>query len=714
MLPLALACFLALQQPVAARDTVPDADFRGPGLRELVERVIEASGEVPADLRDFQVRVRSTLQLSLAPDSAIGGELPITHDDLVSDVGWRRPDILHQHVREHHTRVSVPAPYSLGSLLEQPWVIPHLYGATIEVLSIALEGGQRRGQRARAIHPFGAEGPAHYRYESGDTLRLRVQGERVTLVPVVVRPRAAAAGGPPLVVGTFHIDVDRAAVAQARFGFVEPRRALALGRTGVFLELENGLWEGRFWLPFRQRREVQVTTALLGGVMGARIVNTMTGYRINTGWEPTAPGEVRLFRVAAPPAAPGELRPEAAPADEPAAFDVADFADLRRLAIDAERPDPGAIRTGLRYERGDHLFRYNRVEGAFLGLGGRVEPGDPLDRRWEVYGTAGWAFAEETPRGELVARWHLDAPRAPPRGIERGFSVGLYRRLQDTRAFVPTLQWDLLYSFAASLGGSDTRDYYDSTGAEAGFAVGRAPWRGLAAIRVERHDSVRLNTARFLFGEADEFPPVAPADPGTHAALQLEGSYRVGPGAFGIGNSLVATARAEAGFGDFGAYRLLGLLSFRRSLEPFTLAARLDAGHLSGTPPPQMLFRFGGPEGLTGYGINEFGGSSAAIGRGRLLVGIPPRGTRAVARAGPFVLPAPRPALVLLAESGWSAVADGARPALDRIGATTTDGLRSTAGVGISVFDDALTVEWSRPLQEDAPGRWYVGLVRWY
>jgi hypothetical protein len=547
-----------------------------------------------------------------------------------------------------------------------------------------------------------------------DTLRIRTQDGAITLVPITVQPRVAAEGRDrPLVVGTFFIDTERAAVARARFGFVAARRGLLLGRPSVFLELENALWEGRYWLPFRQRREHQFTMVLVGGAAGARIVNTITGYQLNTGWEPAAAGRARLF-VARPTTEARALLGGPEVGADAAEFDIADFADLRRLALDAERGDPPAIRVGFRAERADHVFRYNRVEGAFLGAGARVEPGDPLRRRWEVYGTAGWAIAEGTARGELVGRWHLDAPRVPPRGIEQGLSAAFYRRLRDTRAFPPTFQWDWLHTLPALVGGSDTRDYFDATGAELAFSRATGPWRARLATRWERQDSVQRNTDRFLFGRAEEFPPLAQVEPGTHAALEAEVGFARGSGAFGIGNSRVGALRAEVGLGDFAVQRLTGLVSFRHAREPFTLAARLDAGHAWGAVPPQMLFRFGAAEGLSGYDVNEFGGSSSALGRGRLLIGIPPRDPRPMARAGPFFVPPLRPALVLLGEAGWADVSERARPSLARLGATPTGGVRAAAGAGLSLFDDALTVEWLRPLDADRPGRWYFGVARWF
>jgi hypothetical protein len=722
MLSLVLAAMLLLQTPPpapAAPAPAPAAQaaeeaFDSPATRALVERVIRESGEIPEGLQDFAAQVRTTMHLSLAPDSTLGGELPITVDEFASEIRWRRPNVLHQWVREHRTRALAPVPYSLGSMFETPWVIPHLYGPTIDVLTAAPGVDNRRRAAPRAVHPFGAQGPQFYRYVAGDTVRIRVEEGVVTLVPITIRPRVVAEDpSRPLLVGTFYIDTSRAAVARARFGFVETVRGLSIGRPGTFVEVENALWEGRYWLPFRQRREQQVTSALVGGAVGARIVNTISNYQLNIGWVPGTPERVRLF-LARPTAEATALLGGPEVGEDAARYDIADFADLRRLAIEAANPNPPPIRVGWSYERADHAFRYNRVEGAFLGLGGRIEPGDPLERRWEVYGTAGWAFAEGTPRGEVVARWHLDAPRVPPRGIDRGLSAGVYRRLRDTRVFQPTFRWDLLYTLPAVFGGADPRDYYDATGTELGFAMATGPWRGRLTARWEQQDSVQRNTERFLFGRAEEFPPLGAVQPGTHTALEAEGGFTRGPGAYGIGNSLVATLRAEAGVGDFQVQRLVGLLSFRRARDPFTFAARLDAGHAWGAVPPQMLFRFGATEGLSGFAVNEFGGSSVAIARSRLLIGIPPRDPRPIARSGPFFIPPPRPAIALLGEAGWAEVSQRSRPQLDLLGSRPTDGVRASVGAGLSLFDDALTIEWIRPLDDDRRARWYIGLARWF
>src|SRR5690606_16798579 len=141
-----------------------------------------------------------------------------------------------------------------------------------------------------ALNPFSASGPRYYRYEAEDTVRIRLPNELLTLVPINVRPRVPIATSElPLVVGTFYVDIGRAAVARARLGFaggggVLPR---TLGQIETFLEFENGLWENRFWLPFRQRRDILFESRLLGGAVTARVVNRFVDFDLNAGWQPS-------------------------------------------------------------------------------------------------------------------------------------------------------------------------------------------------------------------------------------------------------------------------------------------------------------------------------------------------------------------------------------------------------------------------------------------
>jgi len=697
---LALVATLLLQ----VADTLPI--FDSPDTEALVIRAIEATGEVPADLLDYRARVHSTMQITIAADTIGVADLPATVDEVVSNVSWHRSGYLHQDVVGHRSRVLVPLPYTLATIFEDVWVIPHLYGARI----YSPLGG------AAALNPFSASGPRYYRYQAEDTVRIRLPDELLTLVPIAVRPRVDQSESDlRLVIGTFYVDVSRAAVARARVGFAGGDRLIprTLGQIETFVELENGLWEGKYWLPFRQRRDIFFESRLLGGAVTARVVNRFVDFQLNTGWQPT--GElVRLdWNLGDQRAAFADW--SAPLGSEEMELSAEDFADLR-LATAAESRQEERITARFHYDRGSHLFRFNRVEGPFVGVGARVVPPYPRLNRWELYGTGGWAMAEETARGELVFRRGTAVVPLLAEGIDWGFEAAAYRRLRDIQPFRPTFVWDWFYTLPALIWGEDPRDYYDAIGAEAAMIGRRGRWSGRAGVRYEVHDSVNVNTQRFLFGTTEEVLTLAGVEPGTLAAIEGGSQYSFGPGAFGIGNSLLLRAETELGFADFEYQRLTGLISLRYALGPVTLAARGDGGHVRGDVPPQKLFRFGSIEGLRGYESNEFGGSTALLGRTRLLLGIPPRSASPLARAGLFLIPPLRPNLVLLGETGWTDIDEELVGALDHLGARTTEGFRSSVGVGVSIFDDAVTLERLIPvgLDRDREAKWYFGLTYWY
>ena len=692
--------------PAPAPGPFSDSIFDSPATRDLVYRVIRAGTTVPPELADYRADMASAVFLTLRADSSQSGETPVTVDEVAGEVRWSRAG-MEQRVRGHRVRMLAPTPYTIGTVLEAPWVIPHLYGNTIEVFSLAATPGARP-RVSTAVHPFSYRGIDLYRYAAGDTVRVRTSQGTVTLVPIEVTPRVLPDGPQRAVAGTFHVDADRAAVARARFGFADRGGRIVVTETGVFFELENALVENRFWLPYRQRREIQVASPLFGGAAAIRMVTLMSGYETNTGWTPAQAGGRLVWAVERGDTLFREWeRTLGRDLDE---LDIADFADLRE-AVRPPDPDAGPVQVALRYERADHFFRFNRVEGPYLGAAVRVQPRDRERRSWSLYGTAGYAFSEGAPRGELSARYHpvpsvADAPRWT-------LAATGYRRLRDTQAFRPALSWDLGFTLGALLGGYDVRDYYDAAGGELQLSRRSGRFTTRLGARYERQDSVERNTGRFLFGEADDFPEVAPAEPGNHAAVEGELLFARGGGAFSLGNSLVASLRGEAGFADFPVQRVTALVSARRSGRYVTVLARGDAGFVAGEAPPQFLFRFGGNEGLRGYERNEFGGSTALLGRGRFLLHLPPYGNRPLLRSGLFVIPPLRAAIVLSGDAGWSDVSDESLPSLERLGARTTDGWRTSYGLGLSIFEDAVSAEYVWP-GDGGEGKWYIGFVQWF
>jgi hypothetical protein len=692
-------------EPVVIDTLAPDSIFDAAGTRALVTRVMQSGSNIPAGLEDYRADMAATVYLSLRADTAQGGELPVTVDEFAGEVRWERGGDLQQLVQGHRVRMLAPAPYTIGSMIEAPWVVPHLYGNTITVFALSASP-TARAQIARAVHPFAFRGIDFYYYRAGNPVRVSTAEGVVSLLPITVRPRPGKleeADDQRLVAGTFWVDVDRAAIARARFGFVERGGRFVVTETAVFFELESALVAGQYWIPHRQRRELQIASPLLGGAVAVRAITTLSGFELNTGWDAPRDGVRLVWNLE------DGAFDRVAPAAEEQAPDIGDFADLAGVVRPPERT--GGVQASLRYERADHLFRFNRVEGAFVGLGMRFEPANPERRDWDVYTHLGWAFAESTPRGELAFHWHPGNPNDP--GARWGATVGGYRRLRDMTSFRPPIQWELGYALGAALGGYDVRDYYDAAGIEA-FATRRSGnWTMRLGGRAEAHDSVSRNTGSYLFGEAQDFPSLAPAEPGTHAAVESTLRYARGTGAFGVGGGLIAQLSADQGFGDFGTTRATALLSTRFPSKYVTLIARGDAGMVLGEAPPQFLFRFGGIEGLRGYARNEFGGSTAVLGRARILLHLPPYGQEPLFRAGFFLFPPLRPAIAFSGDAGWTSVSNDSRASLLRLGADDTDGVRSSYGVGLSLFEDAVSVEYVWP-GDGGKGRWYAGFVTYF
>src|SRR5690606_22236355 len=139
----------------------------------------------------------------------------------------------------------------------------------------------------------------------------------------------------------------------------------------------------------------------LGGAVTARVVNRFVDLETNTGWAPS--GDMVRLSWSLTDQGTAFANWQGPTGDEESELSIGDFADLR-LATALETGRGRRVRAQLHYDRGSHLFRYNRVEGLFVGVGGRVVPPDPSRSRWELYATAGWALAEGTARGEAILR----------------------------------------------------------------------------------------------------------------------------------------------------------------------------------------------------------------------------------------------------------------------------------------------------------------------
>ena len=683
------------------------AVYASPRVRTLVSEAARLNRDAPRELVAYRATVES--EIAIVARRATGVEGTISVEQLVSDVRWRRPGTFEQQVVGYRAQ-AIALQFATLGFLRQPWAVPTLYGNRITRL-FGQDTSRVRRVRARrqpvlAIHPLAEDRERAYRFSGGDTVvAMRVGGRTLPIVRILVTPRSDM---PPRTVafrGELEVDATRHALVRMRGTFVTsaaPRslaeRVLAAGglEAVAFVELENGEFDGRYWLPTYQRFEAQAAWTTTS--------DSRSVFRIVSRFREVRPNDTSL--VTAPDSLiPQPYRLQVAPARELATFSAwpADLGtlsipahadDFDDIAPDAWRPS-GAPTTRARVTRLADAFHVNRVEGLYMGWGVETRFRDRAPGLL-VRANAGYAWHESAARGRVLVEWTRPAWT---------FTARAGRSLDLTNDFRTAFDSG---SVVAALITVDNYDYVDRRLAAVGVAR-RVPRHGLVA-RAEtgpaRDASVVRHLARGLVRADSGFRENRGVQPGTWwrtwAAVELHPDVsaefmRPGTGAMVL---------AEHGAGDLRFLRLEGRLTSRRNHGPLTVAARLDAGTVLGRDaPPQQLFELGRNQGLLGYDYKQFTGTTAALARGLAMWRLPV--AEAPIPVGRWFLPGIAPAVAVGMQSAWTDVRATAAPAVAALWSPVrgpTVGIRTSVTVGLRIFGGALGVGMARPV--DRAGSW--------
>jgi hypothetical protein len=400
-----------------------------------------------------------------------------------------------------------------------------------------------------------------------------------------------------------------------------------------------------------------------------------------------------------------------------AAADADDFSDV---APDSWRPT-GRPLIRLRYQEASDLFHYNRVEGAYTGVGVEARLRDAAPGI-VVRGTLGWAWTERTTRGRAMVE--RQSGRWWP-------SIRVGRSLDITNDFREPFDSG---STLAALFSVDDYDYVDRFSAIAG--VTRIIGRG-RDVRVRLEGGIgsdryaRARRAQGPLARSDSgFRVNRGVDPGRYAIASAKVELHPDVNAAFLRPGIGASLRVDAASGDIAWQRVELALAARRALGHVTYALRADAGILTGDRvPAQQLFELGENQNLPGYGYKEFAGNQAAVVRGLAVVPLPL--WRAPLRLGRWVFPGIAPMVSFGVQSGWAATTSAqAREAVARLGAAgdsvhgrpgsagtrpvsrPTDGVKSSIDFRLRFFGGALSVGTARAIDHRESWRLVIGLAQ--
>ena len=466
------------------------------------------------------------------------------------------------------------------------------------------------GDEVRDVdHPLSPAGLNDYDFALADSAAIRTAQGEVLVHEIQVRPRSYKQ---PLVVGTLYLDVATAELVRFRFSFTPPAY-LDRQLEDISVVLENALYEGRFWLPYRQEVEIRRRATWLDfparGIIRGRW--EIDGYDLNVEFPP---------ETLAGPAIGGLVHPGGDSLwSEPLDQAIAGVAqpvnrrDMESLRAEVERIAGARVLAGLPAQRLavgslSDLARVNRVQGLALGFGGRLGLGS---RKIQLHPRVSYGTSDHRLLGSVDASWEIGATR---------LGVTAQRRIHDF-SDLPVIA-PLLNSLTAQEAGDDHGDYVLVHALSISL---RRPLgvrtRLRASIGMEEGQSVRTRTSP----ANGSYRPNPPLGGGTHRVgrLELERS------AAGIGarHDLEGQVSLEVGHGQGSYARATVQGSWTARFATSELRGRLYLGAGSERLPAYRSFVLGGRGTLVGEPFRAYGGREMALGQVEWRLGVPVLGT---------------------------------------------------------------------------------------
>jgi len=674
---LALPAIVASLLGIAARPRGAAAqDWDSPAVRALVDRAIARRSAAFADtaLRDFSARAHGfVFFLGQIGEGLSEPPRLVKADQLELQVYWRTPNLSKQVVVGWRNRMDLPTDIQYHR--------DHL-GIALNNFPDRIRIGE--GDEVRDVpHPLAPNGPSLYEYALTDSLAIQLPDRAIRVYQLAVRPRDFKA---PRLVGSLFVDVDAGDLVRMSFEFT---RAAYLDPEleDITVAIENSLWAGRWWLPYRQeiairRRATWLDFPVRGIIQGRWEID---GYRFNAGVDSAFernPGPEIVF-------APPPVRDSFPWSDSigSAIRGVAesprleDFAAVRArvAAVAMGHAIDGLRRAQLGGASISDFAHFNRVEGLALGAGVTLRGGNDATVL-RVKAGAATATGLATGAAEFSAR----------RGAWT-WGVGGAREVRDL-GDGPVIS-GVVNSLSAQETGADFGDYILATGgaAAASLALGGRNSLRLAA-GWERIESLATHAAwaRGTFGPN---PSVGSGD-WTRVQLSLRRTAPSFTMLRSLSGRLELEGGAERGTGSGDYLRGYGELRWEVPVGGAWLVARASAGLASPGLPAWRAFVLGGRGTLLGEGFRAYAGRETAWGALdlRLPVGVPEIALGSFAGTGRTLT------LIPFVAAGW--MGGAVQPALG----AATRGVRPVVGVGLEWFHDLLRFDAGY-----APGAGTVG-----
>jgi hypothetical protein len=666
MIAVALAA-ISLLAAAAGPHALHAQTWNDPRSRSLVEQATERRARQIADTALASYKAAAHGYLTFLAQVGEGFTEPpkiVKADELALEVYWQAPNLSKQLIAGRRDTLLLPT--DINYHRDHLGIVQNNFPNIIRL---------GEGDEVRDVpHPLSADGLNEYDFAIRDSLQIRLGPRTLDVYEVRVRPKNDRE---PRAVGAVYIDRESGEVVRMAFSFT--RAALRDKELeDVSVVLENGLIEGRFWLPRRQEIEIRRTGTWLDyparGIIRGRW--EICCYEVN---RPMPAGiftgpEIALAPRGTPLPVPftGNVL-DSLPPDVRAVTD-ADVAKVQEEARALVRGQALARTRGtsLAARSFSDFVRANRVEGLAVGAG--------------IARKLGEGFSVSA-RG----RYGLDDERAKGRGTisyrrasGAGFDIAAYDDFHDAGDVRETS--GVISSLASQEFGTDLTDPYRARGASASVRTRPlAGWTMSIEGALERHNALEVHatpaTGQF------ERTIAASTMREQRGTLSLDRPTRLGP--FGLEMQMHFDASIIRLRDRHETYRNMSRFSYRGNAERPVGSGRLVLRSLvawtagGDSLPAQHLIYLGGPTSAPGYEFHQFSGRAGASQRFEIQFPVP-FASFSLGRYGRT------PASITLAPFANAAWVDRA-------------GWHPSAGIGALAIFDLLRFDVARGLRD---GRW--------
>src|SRR5882672_10635370 len=237
---------------LASGNALAAQSWNGDSVLALVRRGVERRTSVASDtaLRDYKAQAHGFLFfLGQFGEGLTAPPRLVKADQLELEVYWKAPGLSKQRIVGWRDRAELPT--DIAYHRDHLGIVQNNFGRAVRL---------GEGDEVRDVpHPLAPGGTELYDFALGDTVTLVLPQRSVRVVALRVRPKDF---GQARLVGTLFVDAETADLVRLAFNFT-PRAYLDPQLEDVSIVLDNALWEGRFWLPYRQEVEIRRRATML-------------------------------------------------------------------------------------------------------------------------------------------------------------------------------------------------------------------------------------------------------------------------------------------------------------------------------------------------------------------------------------------------------------------------------------------------------------------